>query len=350
VVQIKPAEAERYLSRPDPDVRVVLIYGSDDGLVAERAERFVRAAVGTDPDGFSRLRLESGDIADDPGRLADEAHAVPMFGGSRAIVVRVSGNRPIDKAVAAALAAPPRDAWIVLTAGELRKTSPIRKLCETHKGAWAIATYADSDRELDRIIDEETAAAGLTIADGARNALRSLIGSDRLISRSEVRKLCLYAEGGGNIGLDDVRAVIGDAAAIATDESIDAMAAGDAAALDLAYRRLVSSGTPGVVIAGAALRHFNFLEKARAAVDGGDSPESAARRAIPPIYPYSRQADVARQIAAWSPGRIARALEMLDQAMLDSRLNGPLADEVIGQAMQMVAALAPARRTAPARR
>jgi DNA polymerase III subunit delta len=350
VVQIKPADADRLLSRPDPDVRVVLIYGSDDGLIAERAEQFARAVIGADGDDFSRLRLESSDVADNPGRLADEAHAVPMFGGSRVILVRVSGNRPVDKAVAAILDRPPRDTWVVLTAGELRKTSPIRKLCEASKEAWAIGTYADTDRELDRVIDEETKAARLAIAADARDALRGLIGSDRLISRSEVRKLCLYAEGKDEITLADVRSVIGDAAAFATDESIDAMAAGDATALDLAYRRLVTSGTPGVVIAGAALRHFNFLEKARAAVDTGDSPESAVRRAIPPIYPFSRQSAVARQITAWPPARIARALQMLDQAMLDSRLNGPLSDEIIGQAMQMIATMVPVRRSEPARR
>lgn len=350
MVQVKPSDADRVLSRPDPNVRVVLIYGSDEGLVAERAEHFARAVVGADADSFSRVRFESAEIADNPGLLADEANAVPMFGGDRVIIVRIAGNRQIDKSLTAILEAPPRDAWIVLTAGELRKTSPIRKLCEASRGAWAVGAYADSDSDLNRIIDEETAAAGLTIAADARAALRGLIGSDRMISRSEVRKLCLYAGDNGEIALADVRAVIGDAGAFATDEVLDAMASGDSAALDVAYRRLVSSGMPGVVTAGAALRHFNFLEKARAAVDGGESPEAAVRRAVPPIFPYSRQSAVTRQIAAWSPARLARALAMLDRAMLDSRLNGSLADEIIGQAMQLIAALAPARSASAARR
>jgi DNA polymerase-3 subunit delta len=117
------------------------------------------------------------------------------------------------------------------------------------------------------------------------------------------------------------------------------MAGGNAAALDRGYRRLVSSGTPGFVVAGAALRHFNFLQKARAAVDGGDTPESAVRRAIPPIF-FARQAAVTSQIASWSPARIERALTMLDQAMLDSRLHGALSDEIVGQTLQLVATLA----------
>lgn len=342
MVQIKPADADRTLSRPDPNARIVLIYGGDEGLVAERAERFAAAVIGKGGDDFSRVRLESSDVAEDPGRLADEANAIPMFGGTRAIMVRVSGNRPIDKIVSAILTAPPRDAWIILAAGDLRKTAPLRKLCETERGAWAVPCYADSEKDLDRIIDEETAASGQTMTAEARTALKGLLGSDRMISRSEVKKLCLYAEGGGEIGIADVRALIGDAGAFDVDETIDAMAAGNAAALDRGYRRLLAAGTPGFVIAGAALRHFNFLEKARAAVESGEQPENLVRRAIPPIF-FSRQSAVARQLAGWPSARITRALALLDRAIVDSRLNSALSDDVIGQAMQLVAVLAPRR-------
>ena len=343
MVQIKPADADRTLARPDPNARVVLIYGSDEGLVAERAERFTEAVLGRNADDFSKLRLESSDIAEDQGRLADEAHAVPLFGGTRVIRVRVAGNRPIDKAVTAILRQPPKDAWIVLTAGELRKTAPLRKLAEGDKGAWAVPCYSDDDRGLDRIIDEEIAASGQAISAEARTALKGLLGSDRMISRSEIRKLCLYATGGGEISIADVRALIGDAGAFDVDETIDAMATGDSAGLDRGFRRLISSGTPGFVVAGAALRHFNFLEKARAALENGDQPEAIVRRAVPPLF-FARQSAVARQIAAWPPNRISRALSLLDQAMLQSRLNGALSDEVIGQAMQLIAAIAPAPR------
>ena len=41
---------------------------------------------------------------------------------------------------------------------------------------------------------------------------------------------------------------------------------------------------------------------------------------------------------------------MKDQAMLDSRLNGPLANEIIAQAMQLITAMAPVRRVAEGRR
>ncbi len=306
MVQIKAADADRFLAKPDPAVRVILIYGNDDGLVAERARRFATAVIGDDGDPFAHVRLDAAAIADDPGRLADEANAVPLFGGQRVITVALAGQRTIVPAIEAVLAAPPVDSWVVIAAGDQRKGSALRKLCETNSAAAAIACYADSDRDLDRIIDEETRSAGLTITTEARTALKGMIGADRMASRSEVAKLCLYAADAGTITIDDVHAIIGDAAASAVDEAIDDAALGDAAALDRVYRRLRAAGVPGAVVVGAAQRHFNFLQKARAACDagatrrgGGGARQSArllstAGRRHPPVDDVERSGDRCR--------------------------------------------------------
>ena len=339
MVQVKAADADRFLARPDPAVRVILIYGNDDGLVAERAERFAASVLGKDADPFARVRLDAAQIADDPGRLADEANAVPLFGGERVITLNLSGARSVQPAVEAVLATPPVDSWVVITAGDQRKGSGLRKLCETSAGAAAIACYADSDRDLDRIIDEETRAAGLTIAPDARTALKGLLGADRMASRSEVAKLCLYAADAGSIGLDDVRAIIGDAAASAMDAVIDAAALGDAAALDRSYRRLSAAGVSAAVVVGAAQRHFNFLQKARAACDAGATPETVVARASPPVF-FQRRAAVTRALTLWSGAAIDAALTRLDRALLDSRLHGAIADEVVAQALQSIAYMA----------
>jgi DNA polymerase-3 subunit delta len=344
VVEVKPANADRFLAAPAPAIRVILLYGPDDGLVAERGAAFVKAVTGASDDPFSHVRFEAADIADDPARLADEAHAVPLFGGRRAITVRASGNRSILPALEPILSTPPVDSWVVILAGELKKSSPLRKLCEASATAAAIACYADSAKDLDRIIDEETKRAGLTISGDARTALRNLLGSDRLASRSEVSKLCLYAAGKGSIDVDDVAAIIGDAAAFAVDEAIDALALGDADDFDRSFRRLLASGTPGFLIMGAAQRHFTALHQARAVYDSnGLGAAIGAMR--PPVF-YQRRDRVERQIALWPLARIERTLAHLDQAMLDSRLRSAITDEVIGEALTLVVATAVSLRRA----
>jgi DNA polymerase-3 subunit delta len=337
VVEIKPAEADRFLAKPDPAIRVVLVHG-EEGLVAERTAAFVKAVIGSADDPFAHVRLEADELASDPGRLSDEAHAIPLFGGRRAISLRISGSRSIIPAIEAVLAIPPLDSWIVISAADLRKTSPLRRLAENHKSAALIACFADSSRDLERLIDEEIGTAGLAIDGEARGALVQLIGGDRLLSRGEIRKLCIYATDKRSITIEDVRAIVGDASAFDLDDAIDAIALGDVAAFTDIYRRLVASGTPGFVIAGAVLRHFSFLHRARATVDRGGAVDAAIAQRMPPLF-YKRRALVEREIALWPVGRIERALANVDQAIVDSRLRSAIADEVIGQTLGLLAAV-----------
>jgi DNA polymerase-3 subunit delta len=121
---------------------------------------------------------------------------------------------------------------------------------------------------------------------------------------------------------------------------VDAVAAGDAPAFERLYRRLVAAGTASFTVAGAAQRHFDMLHRARALVDRGADPESA----LGPGVFWKRKAALAAQLRAWQLPRIERALAIIDRTVIDSRLRGGIADEVVGQGMLMVAAVAPRPR------
>jgi DNA polymerase-3 subunit delta len=340
VVEVK-TDIEGLLRRADGAIRLFLIHGNDSGLVAERSATLAAAVLGDPPDPLGLVRLDAGEVSADPARLADEAYAIPMFGGRRLIEVRLSGNWSVLPALEPLFAAPPVDSFVVVTAGELRKTAPVRKRFEQARNAAAIACYADDQKALDRLIDEETRRAGLRIAGDARAALKTLIGGDRMASRGEVVKLCLYAAGAGEIGLDDVKAVVGDASAFAVDEAVDAAALGDAEGFERLYRRLTAAGTAGFTVAGAAQRHFDRLHRARALVDRGTPP----LQAFGPGLFWKREPILVRQVQIWPLQRIERALEIIDRAIIDSRLTSGIADEVIGQGLLMIAALV-ARRSA----
>ncbi len=75
--------------------------------------------------------------------------------------------------------------------------------------------------------------------------LAAHLGGDRLLTRSELDKLTLYAGDGGHIELDDARAVIADSAALSLDDVLLAAAEGDAAALDRALARVFQEGEVG---------------------------------------------------------------------------------------------------------
>ena len=83
---------------------------------------------------------------------------------------------------------------------------------------------------------------GLSIAPDARAALTALIGGDRGTTRSELRKLALYAHGKPGIGLDDVLAVVADATELKLDEVVDAAFAGKLQDIETHFAKARSDG------------------------------------------------------------------------------------------------------------
>ena len=161
-------------------------------------------------------------------------------------------------------------------------------MCESAKNAAAIPCYADGERDLARLIDEEMREAGLTIAPDARAALVPLLGGDRQASRNEIRKLALYARGQDRVELDDVMAVVADASALALDGVVDAAFAGRTAEVETQFGKARTAGTAPGTIVSTALRQVAQLHRARLAVEEGASVGEAAG-GIQPYVHFSRK-------------------------------------------------------------
>ena len=338
---IKPADVDRFIARPDPAQPIVLVFGPDAGLVRERVDALVRASVDDPNDPFALARIEGEELSANPSRLVEEAHTVPLFGGRRAVLVK-AGARNISAAVETVIATPSNECRIIIEAGDLRKNAPLRALCEKAKVAVVLPCYVDGARDLERLIDEELRAAHLTIAPDARAALSALLGGDRLASRSELRKLMLYAKDQKAIAFADVMAVVADASALALDGVIDAAFAGHTAEVETEFGKARASGSSPAAIVSAAIRQVANLHKMKLAVEGGDSIEFAMKRGAPPVH-FSREKQVGEALRAWTPPRLLRAMEQLAGASLDIRRNAPLG-EAIAQRTLLSLAVSARRR------
>lgn len=331
---VKASEVDAFIARSDPKPPVVLVYGPDAGLVRERVEALLRVSVDDVRDPFSFVQLEGDVLASEPSRLIEEAHTVSLF-GRRAILVK-AGTRNFTAALEALLAAPSAECRIVIEAGDLRRNAPLRALCERAKNAAALPCYADDERALARLIDEELRAAALTIAPDARSALIALLGGDRLASRGEIRKLALYAHGKRQVTLEDVAAVIADASALAVESIVDSAFAGAVSAADEQYARARSAGTAPGTIAGAVLRQAVDLHRARLAIDAGADIDTALGRFRPPIH-FTRRPRVEAALRKWTAARLEQAMLDLARATFEARARPALADAIAERALLMLA-------------
>jgi DNA polymerase III subunit delta len=347
MVALKGAAIETYLKRPDPALPIALVFGPDAGLVSERAQALMAASVTDLSDPFGLVRLEGDELAADPARLVDEALTVSLFGTRRGIWVK-AGGRDCTRAVEALLRAPLRDCQIVIEAGDLRRNAPLRSVCERARQVAVIACYADAERDLQRLIDTELRAEGLSIAADARAALVALLGADRTASRGELRKLALYARGKAGVDLDDVMAVVADASALALDAIVDAAFAGRPAEVEAHWARARAAGTPPGRLLSAALREAMQLHRARLAVEAGESLGAAADTVVSTAQ-FRRRPAVETALKRWTAARLERVMDQLAAATLESRqLSGPTAPlaDALAERVLLRLALAAARPAA----
>src|SRR5258708_38878420 len=115
-----------FLQRPDPEIRAVLLYGPDEGLVRERAGIVARTICPDLNDPFRVADLGAAALAADPARLTDEAAQLSLTGGRRVVRVRGAGDS-LARLFTGFLDTAPGDGFIVVEGGGLPPRSGLRR-------------------------------------------------------------------------------------------------------------------------------------------------------------------------------------------------------------------------------
>jgi DNA polymerase-3 subunit delta len=308
---------------PRPECRAVLVYGPDAGLVAERASALAQFFAGRGDGQTEIVRLDDRDLGEDPARLEVELKTASMFAAQS--VVRVTAGSKLDVPALKSLLATEFDNPLIVEAGNLKPDSGLRKLFEAHKTAAALPCYGDS-RELSGLIDAELAVAGLTIDRETRDYLMARLGADQALSRSEVVKLALYAQGGRSVSHDDIEAIVGDAAETALENFVYAASGGDTKAALSELQRLAAAGTDWSSALSALGRHFTQLHRIATGMAGGQTAQEALRSLRPPPRPKSREDLFLAHCKRWGAMRLARTLPLIQEAVRRTRRSPELED------------------------
>ncbi len=337
MAQVKNHEVDRYLKQPNLAHRVCLFYGPDAGLVSERATALAKQCGADIDDPFSTIALDADDAAADPQRIADEAHTVSMFGGNRLVHIKGSTQKNLANAIQPVLDQPPTDSLVIIEAGDLKKSSPLRSRIENAPSAVALPCYQDQVQALRIVIDQELGDSGLTIDPDARQALTGLLGDNRMASRGEVQKLCLYAAEAGTITLDDVNQIVGDASVLALDAVVDAASTGDIALMEHTFKRLIARGTAVFQVVNAMQRHFQMLHLARSRMDSGGQAASSLINTMRPPINFQRKDKVTSALSIWRLAALERGLQRLETVSLETRKNSALAVPLTSTALLAIA-------------
>ncbi len=309
-MKLTPRDANAYFARPDATKTGLLIYGGDAMRVALKRQEFLKSLLGKDAEEEMRLsRMQAADLRREPAMLLDAVKAVGFFPGPRAAFVE-DANDNIAKILIDALADwQPGDAQIVVSGGDLKKTSKVLKAFEGHKNAFAAAIYDNPpDRaEIERILNE----ARLTPEPDAMAALTELARAiDPGDFRQTVEKITLYKLNDTSpLSADDVAACAPTSTEAEVDDILHVVAEARARDIGPVMNKLQGQGVNPVTLTIMAIRHFRTLYRIAA------NPGA-------PIYGVRDRDRATRQAKNWGAAKLETALGVLTDTDLTLRSAG----------------------------
>ncbi|MDX1780798.1 MAG: DNA polymerase III subunit delta [Thalassovita sp.] len=319
-MKLSGRDASRYFSKPDPSRTGLLIYSADAMRVALKRQEVIEALLGPNGEEEMRLsRIPGSELRKDPAMLLDAIKAISFFPGPRVAFVE-DATDALAPAIANALEDwSDGDAQLIVTAGQLKASSKLRKLFEAHPNAFAAGLYDDPPSREE--IEAELARSGLTQIDP--QAMTDLTNLSRELSpgdfRQTLEKLALYKLNDPTpANSEDVAACAPATTEAALDDILNIVAEARAGEIGPVLNKLQAQGTNPVSLCINATRHFRTLYAA--ASDPGGAAQGVARMR-PPIYGPRRDRMI-RQAQAWGAPKLETALTLLTDTDLQLRSAG----------------------------
>lgn len=302
------------VAKPPSDKLGLLLYGSDSMRVAIKRQEYLKGLLGPTAEEEMRLtRIAAGDLRREPALLLDAIKAIGFFPGPRAAFVEGANELVAQIIIDTVKDWQAGDAQIIVTAGDLKKTSKLLKAFEGHRDAYAWGIFDDPpDRaEIERLLGDAKLRADGSSMGALEDLARNLDPGD---FRQTLEKLSLYKLSDPNtpVSLDDIAACAPASMEAAVDDILNIVAEKQTAHIGPLMRRLQSQGVNAVTLSIMAMRHFRTLH--RTACNPGA-----------PVWGVRDRDRVMRQSRDWGTAKLETALGILTDTDLQLRSAGQTA-------------------------
>ncbi len=297
-------QIDAFIKSIPAEIRAVLIYGPDRGLMRERARLIGGQIVADLNDPFNVSVLNGDDLKEMPGALSDEANAVSMMGGRRLVRIENAGDT-VTVALKPYLDDPNPEALLIIEGGELGPRSSLRQLAEKTAAMAAIPCYVDAPESLGALIRAHLEEHGIRVSRDALTWLSQALAGDRQRIRGELDKLVTYMGEAKQVELEDACACCGDAGVLSMDDLAFSTGGGRPEQAIRTFTALLAEGMPVIAVLRTLQNHFRRLHHAQTLAARESDMRKVMNMVVPPVF-FKQQDAFQAQMRLW------RGDELLD--------------------------------------
>jgi DNA polymerase-3 subunit delta len=300
-VKVNAGGVGRAVDQPNPAIRLYLFHGPDESQSRALGARLLEAL------GATKFIVPGGSIKSDPAVLVDEASAMSLFGGKRAIWIEPA-TKDIEAGVVALLEGPAPESSVIAIAGALTPASPLRKLAEASPNALAYAAYLPEGDGAARMVADIGRRYGLKISPPLAARLADSCGNDQAIVAQELQKLSLYVgastEAPKELDHSAIDAVGAESAEGDFQRLADLALAGELNELSEELARLPAGGSEAIPVTRSLQRRLLMLAPLRARIERGEKVDAVMTSAGRALF-FKEKAKVQRMLSKWSADELA---------------------------------------------
>ena len=334
----KQAQIEKYLKKPEDAIKCWVVYGANEGLVAEYVKKLTATICPDIYDPFQVVYLDGDAVNADPGALIGEFNAQSLMGGRRVVVVKDVDNN-LTKHIKGMFDEAKSDTLVILYSLSLNKKSSLVKLAEDSADFAVIACYEDRDEDIFSTAKSVLVANGMTIGNEALQLFCARMSNDRKTNLSELEKFITYIGDKKNATIDDVKAVVADQSSSSSEDVCFFAAGGYSQKAQAALQKMLNEGEEPVSITRSLTYHFYRILNCLAFMEKGDSADKAVEKLVPKVMFY-RLSSFKRQLAIWPKDRVFSVLELLYKCEKDCKTTNMPAPEILSYTILQIASAA----------
>lgn len=334
----KSAQIEKYIKKAEPNIKGFVIYGNNEGLVAEYVRKLILTISNDLYDPFSVVYLDGAAVNSDPGLMVSEYNSQSLMGGRRAIVVKDADNN-LTKHLKSLVENYNSDSLLIISSSSLNKKSSLVALAESSESLAIVACYEDRDEDIFATARASFIEAGITINNEALQLLCARLSNDRKTNLAEIDKLITFLGDKKNVMPEDIMLSISDQSSSSSEDVCYFAAGGYSEKAVAALQRMYNEGEEPVSITRSLSAHFNKLITCKAFMENGESAETAIKKLAPKILFY-RESAFRRQLAIWPKDKLFAVMELLYKCEKDCKTTNVPTQEVLSYTVLQIASAA----------
>ena len=333
---LRNKQADDFIKNPSDDIQGILLYGQDSGLINHRTKALVSHYIPNKNDPFLLSTINSSQINDDPGLLADELDTFALTNDKRVILLDLSSD--LKKEQVDCIIESKSQSILIINAGDLKTSSPSRKAFESDKNFIVIPCYNSSNIDIMALLNSKLKDRDLTMNKDAKDLIMASLGNDYGNTTSEIEKILNHHQSGDEISKSEVESIIVSSSNIIVTDLVDTVFEKKTKSVSRLYHSVLDEFNPAQILIITSNHVIKLMELLAEKDDLNIPNKQVIENIKPPIF-FKRHPSFQKQLNTWNRGTLSDIIEILSETTIESRKNNDLSVELTERCLLKISSL-----------